>query len=71
LYLLPAQVAELRNVSTRTLAREREAGNGPAFIKFGNKILYRRQTLLDWLAAHEVGSVAEAERRGRERARSQ
>lgn len=69
IYLQPHQLAELRGCSERTLAREREAGAGPKFVKLGRKILYRRATVVAWMAEQEVESVAEAKRRERERGR--
>jgi hypothetical protein len=48
----PAAAAELLSLSVQRLARMRLEGGGPAYIKAGRSILYRRDALDDWLAAH-------------------
>jgi excisionase family DNA binding protein len=48
--LLPqAELAQLLNVSERTLERWRMEGVGPAYIKAGRRVLYRRQDVECWL----------------------
>lgn len=39
-YLTPAEMAALMKVSIRTLARWRNEGNGPAWVKYGGVIRY-------------------------------
>jgi hypothetical protein len=48
--------AELLHNSVSTLRRWRRLGIGPAFIKSGRKVLYRRVTLDRWLAEQETTS---------------
>lgn len=45
------QVALVLDVSIRTLARWRAAGNGPAFVKVGNRIGYPRESLVEYVAS--------------------
>jgi hypothetical protein len=40
-------------VCEETLRRWADARRGPAFVKAGRKILYRRSVVLDWLVAQE------------------
>jgi hypothetical protein len=43
-------------------ARLRYRGNGPTFLRVGNRILYREQDVLDWLEGHRVSNTTEAKR---------
>ena len=45
--------------SERTLIRWRNARIGPAWVKTGGKILYRRADLETWLEQHRVEPVRE------------
>ena len=45
--------AAARGVSLRTVQRERALRIGPAFIKLGRKILYRKDAIASWLLAQE------------------
>ena len=47
-------LAQELGVCEETLRRWAEARRGPAFVKAGRKILYRRTAVLDWLEAQEV-----------------
>ena len=50
-FLSDAQLCVLLRVTTRTTARWRVEGNGPAFIRAGGRrVLYRRSDLDIWLA---------------------
>ena len=51
-YLSNAQAAELLNLSPRTLEKHRVNGGGPAFRKFGRRVLYSRADLDAWAAGH-------------------
>lgn len=55
------EVAELLNVSTRTLDRWREAGVGPAWMEFGgvvrSGIRYRRADVLRYLRGTVVAGA--------------
>ena len=46
---------ELAVIATRgTLSQWRHRGEGPRYIKFGNRVLYKGSDLNDWLDAHVV-----------------
>ncbi len=47
-------LAQELGVCEETLRRWADARRGPAFVKAGRKILYRRTAVLDWLEAQEV-----------------
>ena len=52
--LIPeADYALARHVSLRTVQRERAQRVGPAFIKLGRKIFYRKEAIEAWLLAKE------------------
>lgn len=52
--LTPAQVAEWRQQSEKTLANERYEGRGPKYLKLGGgAIRYRRQDVETWLREQE------------------
>jgi hypothetical protein len=56
----PAAAATYLGVVVNTLAKWRHFGTGPAYIKFGSKILYEREVIDAWLAAHRRNSTSEA-----------
>ena len=46
---------ELAVIGTRgTLSQWRFRGEGPPYIRFGNRVLYEGQALNQWLDAHRV-----------------
>ena len=46
---------ELAVLATRgTLTQWRHRGEGPAYLKFGNRVLYHGEKLNAWLDEHEV-----------------
>lgn len=47
-------LAQELGVCEETLRRWADARRGPAFVRAGRKILYRRTAVLDWLEAQEV-----------------
>ena len=47
-------LAQELGVCEETLRRWADARRGPAFVKAGRKILYRRTAVLDWLEAQEA-----------------
>lgn len=51
--LTSAQVAELLQVSLRTVERMRATGTGPPWLKIGKSVRYRRKAVLKWLAEQE------------------
>ena len=46
----PPQLAGFLNISIRTLERWRVEGVGPAYVKAGRRVLYRREDVESWLA---------------------
>lgn len=52
-FISEADAAEIMRVSPRTQRLHRAAGNGPDYIKSGRTVLYRRSTVLNWLASLE------------------
>lgn len=49
-----AVVAQLRNVTRRTLANERSSGKGPPYVRLGRKIFYPKDGLKKFLAATTI-----------------
>ena len=46
---------ELRLIATRgTLSQWRHRGEGPPYIRFGNRVLYEGRALNEWIDAHMV-----------------
>lgn len=59
--LLPTPEASAYiRISPATMASYRSCGIGPAFLKFGKRVLYRRSDLDAWIASRRVRSTAEA-----------
>ncbi|MGM0553284.1 MAG: helix-turn-helix domain-containing protein [Pseudomonadota bacterium] len=56
------RAADYLQVSARTLNRWRNMRKGPAWIKAGRKVLYRRSDLDAWLDHHRVEPVREGAR---------
>ena len=57
--LTTQEVAELLNVSKRSVIRWRNERIGPPWCKLGRNIRYRRESLEHWIAESEQQSVAE------------
>ncbi len=53
------QTAALLNLAPITLAKWRLQGTGPAFLKLGRRVAYRRVTIDEWLAAKVRRSTSE------------
>lgn len=53
--LWPEQVAEVLGVPTGTLANWRYQRRGPAFVKVGRHVRYRRHDVDAWIDRHVVG----------------
>ena len=53
-YLLPEEVEILYGLKASTLANKRSKANGPEYIKDGDKILYRQQTIKAYLEARII-----------------
>jgi excisionase family DNA binding protein len=56
--LTEVQAAEVLNLSTRTLQAWRTKGSGPAFVRAGRAIRYRRRDLLTWMDANTVSATS-------------
>jgi hypothetical protein len=54
----PEEFAQLRNVTTGTLANERSRGEGPAFVKVGGKVMYTREGMRKYIAQNTVNPKA-------------
>jgi predicted DNA-binding transcriptional regulator AlpA len=64
-FLSDAQLCAMLRVTSRTTARWRVEGNGPAFVRAGGRrVLYRRSDLNTWLArrtfAHRAAEAVQA-----------
>jgi excisionase family DNA binding protein len=55
--LTPTEVAEMLNVSQRTLIRWHALRIGPARCKVGRTVLYRESAIDAWLAKNETHPV--------------
>jgi Helix-turn-helix domain len=55
--LAEVYAAELLGLSSRTLQAWRTKGVGPAFVRAGRAIRYRRRDLLIWIDANTVSSA--------------
>jgi excisionase family DNA binding protein len=53
--LWPKQVAEMLGVPIGTLANWRYQARGPAFVKVGRHVRYRRSDVAAWIDRHVVG----------------
>ena len=51
-HLRPHELAERWQMSSKTLARWRWAGEGPRFLKVSGKVLYRKEDVREFEAAH-------------------
>ena len=56
-------VADLLNVSIRTLQSWRLRRAGPPFVQVERAVRYRRRDLIDWIEANTVGSFREESRK--------
>jgi hypothetical protein len=53
----PDVIACIRNVGVANLERERQKNIGPKYLKVGNRVLYRKSDVLEWIALHEKESA--------------
>ena len=59
--LLPeVRASELLGLSSRTLQAWRARNEGPAFVRAGRAIRYRRRDLIAWIEANTVSSAGPA-----------
>lgn len=58
-YISPADVAELvPGVTENALRQMRYEGRGPAFYKFGRKVVYRRDEVIEFVESQRRTSTA-------------
>lgn len=55
--LTTSEVAEILNISERTLSRWHALRMGPPRCKLGRSVLYRQSALADWIKANETHPV--------------
>jgi Helix-turn-helix domain len=53
-YFTPEQLAQELDICQRTLARWHERREGPPRVKIGNKVLYKRSSVISWLSNKEA-----------------
>jgi excisionase family DNA binding protein len=58
--LRQSEAADHLRLSQRTLERWRVSGTGPAFVKLGRRVLYRKLDLEEWIASRVLHSTSEA-----------
>jgi Helix-turn-helix domain len=59
-FLDQRQTASLLNLSERTLERFRLEGTGPAYCKFGRRVMYACADVLSWADARRRTSTSES-----------
>ncbi len=57
IYFTPEELAEALGVTPRTIWRWQTMRTGPPRTKLGRKTLYRKTSVMEWLAAQESKSV--------------
>jgi hypothetical protein len=55
-----AQAAAVIGVPPSAMGKMRRSGKGPGFFLVGVRVRYRPEALRQWMASHEVHSMAEA-----------
>ncbi|MXN63871.1 helix-turn-helix domain-containing protein [Stappia sp. GBMRC 2046] len=60
-YLTVRETADYLRVSKSFLDKARVAGNGPPFVRFGNRVLYRRDDVDAWATGRRFSSTSEYE----------
>ena len=60
-YMTVVEAAEYLRVSKSFLDKARVAGNGPPFVRFGNRVLYRRDDVDAWATGRRFSSTSEYE----------
>ena len=62
IYLTQAEAADVLRISARSLERWRLEGTGPAYRKFGRRVVYGRADLETWAESRVFTSTSESER---------
>lgn len=60
-YLNEQELAKLTGLSVATWRRYRATGQGPAYIKLANRLMYKIEDVTKWLDDRKVTSTAEYE----------
>ena len=60
--LTPTELQADYRIPTATAAKWRWNGSGPAFVKFGARVLYREADVEEWIAANVRTSTSANER---------
>ena len=60
-YVTEHAVADLLGLSVRTLQKMRVNGDGPPFYKFGRRVLYDTEEVLNWAATRRRTSTSYVE----------
>ena len=55
----PKQASQISKLAVQTLAIYRIRGTGPAYVKLGSRIFYRRDELESWIAQHRRTSTSD------------
>lgn len=58
-YLTTDQLAELTHSQPQTWRRRRMTGDGPSYVKWGSRVLYRRSCVEEWLTKQSRRSTAD------------
>jgi Helix-turn-helix domain len=58
----PEKAAKYLGLAKQTLAKCRCRGGGPAYLKLGRKVVYRRLDLEEWLSTRRARSTSDAAR---------
>lgn len=53
----PPEAATYLGYSPKTLEKWRKNGEGPAFVRIGSRVRYRKEALDAWIAAREVATA--------------
>jgi hypothetical protein len=69
-YLTADSLAKILGVSVRTLTRWHSLRTGPAITRVGRTILYRLESVSDWLRSCELRGREDGAREGRKRRRA-
>jgi len=58
-FLTTAELADLTHTTPGTWRRRRVSGDGPPYVRFGPRVLYRLDHVLEWLDSQTVRSTSE------------
>lgn len=58
-FITTNKVAEITGRSPRTVEKDRLTGSGPPFYKFGRRVLYRLDEVLEWTSSRRRRSTAD------------